>query len=215
MDNDEETDEEYRKRLAQRTRDSIVFFSNQQKAERERSVVRAFLRFLGVAFKEKDLKVSQPEPVDVAVFEARFQITDVLGPGRKRHVEFKKRLIELETISNGNPCEVDWRNPVPMGWAEIVRLIGEVLPKKTAYSDIDLLVHIALGQRFLNLKSAPADLANIICSRWRSVSVAFPPFAIVLHASELAPGFLKAKVGASCRKWESPEGWYEKAPTVF
>jgi hypothetical protein len=215
MDNDEETDEEYRKRLAQRTRDSIVFFSNQQKAERERSVVRAFLRFLGVAFKEEDLKVSQPEPVDVAVFGAQFQITDVLGPGRKRHGEFKKRLMELETISNGNPCEVDWRNPVPMGWDEIVRLIGGVLPKKTAHSDIDLLVHIALGERFLNLKSAPADFTNIVSSRWRSVSITFPPFAVVLHASELAPGFLKAKVGAMCRKWESSEGWYEKAPTVF
>lgn len=209
MKNDDDIDEEFRKKLAERARESVHFLSNRQKPERERSVVKAFLRFLGISFREECLKVSLPEPVDVAVFGARFQITDVVDPGRKRHEECKQRLHELETAANGDPCEVDWINPVPMGWNELVCYVEQVFQRKIAYPDIDLLVHIALGQRFLDLKSAPADLTNIASSRWRSVSLVFPPYSIVLHASDLAPGFLKASARAICRKWESPEGWYD------
>jgi hypothetical protein len=213
MDNARDIEEEFRNKLGQRTKGSIAFFSNPQKAERERCVVRAFLRFLGVAFQEDDLKVSQREPIDVAVFEAKFQITEVLDQGRKRHEEYRKRLAELENVSNGDPCEIGWKNPTSIGWGELARLIEGVLGKKTAYQDIDLLVHIALGQKFLNVKFKPTDLTKIASSGWRSVSFVFPPYSIVLYASDLAPDFLKANVGLVCNKWKSPEGWYESATT--
>lgn len=136
-------------------------------------------------------------------------LTDVVDPGRKRHEECKHRLREFETATDRDPCEVKWINPIPMGWDELVCHVEQAFQRKTAYSDIDLLVHITLGQRFLDLKSAPADLTNIVSSGWRSVSIVFPPYSIVLHASERAPGFLKTNMGTICRKWESPEDWYE------
>jgi hypothetical protein len=215
MHTDKDDQESSHRELIEHTKGTINFFSNLKKTERERCVVRAFLRFLGIPFQEDDFRVSQPEPIDVAVFDAKFQVTEVLKQGRKRHEEVKKRLAELEAASDERYCEIEWENPSPMGWGELVCSVEGVFGRKTASPDIDLLVHIALGQRFLNLKSETADLSIIATSGWRSVSLVFPPHSIILYASNFAPSFLKARVGAICNKWESPEGWYEKATTTL
>src|SRR5213594_238550 len=74
--------DQYLERRYRETKESIDFFSDQNKAERERCIVRAFFRCLGVSFTEKDLQVNQLEPIDVAALGGRFQVTEVLAPSR-------------------------------------------------------------------------------------------------------------------------------------
>lgn len=66
------TETEYLKNLRKHASDTRrVFFGNKakpidMKSERERSVCRAFLRAIGVAFEEHELIAPSTEPADVA-----------------------------------------------------------------------------------------------------------------------------------------------------
>ena len=50
------------------------FLKNPAKPEREKSVVRAFLKTIGVVFAEPELIAPAEEPADVAFRDCRFQI---------------------------------------------------------------------------------------------------------------------------------------------
>jgi hypothetical protein len=67
-----------------------VFLSNAMKPERERMVVRAYLRCLGIPFTEDEIVSSNDEPVDVLFRGARFQIRDIVG-NRLRGKEWAER----------------------------------------------------------------------------------------------------------------------------
>jgi len=201
--------DEYLKRVRQYTRESITFFSNEHKAERERCVVRALLRCLGVPFTEKDLLVDQPEPVDVAALGARFQVTEVLFEDRRRHQEYKKRLENLNQLTSDEELWGPWKNPRPVSGGEVVRRVRERLLQKTAHSDIDALVYINLGQTFLNVDSPRPDFWDVAVLGWRSVSAVYLPYALVMHAGENAPAFLRNAVGLARNAWMEPDGWFE------
>lgn len=209
MSVDEMASDEYLKKVRQYTRESIAFLSNENKPERERCVVRAFLRCLGVSFTEKDLLVDQPEPVDVAALGARFQVTEVLFEDRRRHQEYKERLGKLNQLTSDEELWEPWENPRAVSWGEVVRRVRERLSQKTAHSDIDALVYINLGQTFLNVGSARPDFSEVAALRWRSVSAVYLPYALVMHTRENAPAFLRNAVGSAQNAWMEPDGWFE------
>lgn len=63
------------------TQESLQFFSNGNKVEREKGVIRALLRCLGPQFSESDLQVGAQEPIDVSAKGASFQIMEILDEG--------------------------------------------------------------------------------------------------------------------------------------
>ena len=65
-------------------------FNNKNKIKRERLVVKAFLRTLGISFDDIDLTAPTEEPVDVKYRTAHFQIRELLKKERKRGDEFIK-----------------------------------------------------------------------------------------------------------------------------
>jgi hypothetical protein len=71
------------------------FFGPKMKPERERSVCRAFLRCLGVAFDEAEIRASTTEPIDVEFRAAKFQIRELLDPGRKRGRRVKRHSAKI------------------------------------------------------------------------------------------------------------------------
>src|SRR5262245_51504817 len=83
-------DDTYLSSLPAHSAATRTLFSNPMKPERERMVVRAYLRCLGISFTEDEIASSNHEPVDVLFGDARFQIRDIVG-NRLRGKEWAER----------------------------------------------------------------------------------------------------------------------------
>lgn len=63
-----EAEKKYIADLVAHTKESIEFFSNPNKREREVITVRALLKLLSVEYREEELHQPTEEPVDIAVW---------------------------------------------------------------------------------------------------------------------------------------------------
>ena len=97
---------EYKIQMVQELADIISFFSNQNKWEREKWVVKRLLSSLRISHDESELK--QPperEAVDVGFRGARFQVKELIQisyeTGRRRHAEYKELLVKLRLQLDG------------------------------------------------------------------------------------------------------------------
>jgi hypothetical protein len=86
-----EMDRKYLEKLKDHARDTRTFLSNKMKPQQERAICRAFLRTIGISFKETEIIAPATEPADVSFRTARFQIRNLLEPDRKRGDYWKKR----------------------------------------------------------------------------------------------------------------------------
>lgn len=206
---DNMVDDRYLQKLRKDVKESIDFFSNQHKPERERCVVRAFFRCLGVPFMEKDLLVNQPEPIDVAALGGRFQVTEVLDQDRRRHDEYKKRLEKLKEILSFQKLFEPWQNPDPVPWSDVVGWVRKRLSHKAPHADIDALVYINLHHTFLHADSAEPTFSDVAKLGWRSVSVVYLPYSVVMSAADNAPDYIRSGLGLARNAWTRPDGWFE------
>jgi len=74
-------------------------FSNPQKPQRKRMVVRAFLRSIGEAFEDSEIIASGEEPIDIRFRDAEFQIMEIVGD-RRRGLDWRRR----QDISRCTAC---------------------------------------------------------------------------------------------------------------
>lgn len=184
--------------------ETIAFFSNKngnkEKEERERSICRAFLRTIGVAFEEKELLAPAPsgEPSDVDFRLARFQIREILDEDRKRGDEWKEKLKEYsekkqakELLKPYSPStSIELQELMP----KVVKALLEKVKKKNygpACSSIDALVYVNLKDQHLATHSSMPNLDELKSQGWRSVSLLFPPYGVILYADSMAPDFLR------------------------
>src|ERR1700694_562796 len=84
------SDRQYIADLQRHAAETRTLLSNAQKLERERMVVRAFLRCVGVPFLDGDIQASKDEPIDVVFGQACFQVMTILG-GRKPGQDWRER----------------------------------------------------------------------------------------------------------------------------
>jgi len=88
---------------------------------------------------------------------------------------------------------------VPMGMAELAREVVKTLEKKsrktTNQASLDALVYVNLGGRDLDPRPdvIEDDTSAVMQLGWRSVSVLWPPYAVVICAQSTAPTFIRAK----------------------
>ena len=84
--------------------ESLRFYSNPGKEDRERWVVGQFLNCLSVAFIPDELRSHpQQSKVDVEFGQARFQIKEIPGPNFRRSDEIKdtyRRVMEAKTLQD-------------------------------------------------------------------------------------------------------------------
>jgi hypothetical protein len=202
------TDKEYLEKHRNFATEVRRFLSNKMKPERERSVCRAFLRTLGMPFKDSEVIAPANEPVDVMFREARFQVKDILEPDHRRGDILEKKQRKYETATSIDDAIETDPPPMPVS-VELNALIPEVTAalseKAKRYGvtckDLDILIYLDLRKRFLSAESAVPNVESLKAQGWRSVSLLFPPYGVVLFAKPEAPDFLKAVETKLHVKW--------------
>jgi len=76
-------EQEHLRQLTDEARDMVDMLSSPRKSERERRVVAAFLRCLGVGFCPVELIAQESDPPDVVFRDARFEVMICRDEGRK------------------------------------------------------------------------------------------------------------------------------------
>lgn len=211
-------------KLRKHADDTLRLWSNAQKPERERMVCRAFLRCLGVPFSEEELRIDSGEPVDVSFLSAQFQITEVLDKGRKRTDEWrdrKRRYQDARSLTDLVEPVTSPDNPslCPISYREILGFLLERLSQKAQRyggancAKLDVLVCVGLKGRYLwplDITLQLREVRELQMQRWRSVSMLFIPYSVVVFAREGAPEFLQTVQGQVLRKWPRPDGWFDR-----
>jgi hypothetical protein len=200
-----ETDREFVQKLRNHVAQTRMFLSNKMKPERERSVCRAFLRALGVSFSDVELVAPTVEPADVAFREARFQVRDLLR-NRKRGDEWKnneKQYAEAQSIADliqpySPPVSITLESLVPEVTAA---LFAKATKYGTGCKDLDALVYVDLNDMFLEARSPAPNMTELEHQGWRSVSLFFSPYGVVLSARNDAPAFLRCEAGMTRMNW--------------
>ena len=182
-----------------------TFLGNKMKPERERSVCRAFLRALGVSFIDSEIIASTVEPVDVAFRDAQFQVRDLLRE-RKRGDDWKNKERQYAKAQTHADLVQPYSPPTPIGLRSLVPEIVVALSKKTkkygaGCNGLDALINVDLEDTFLEANSSVPNNTDLERQGWRSVSLLFPPYSVVLFTGNEAPCFLRGATGKAHMKW--------------
>ena len=104
---------------------------------------------------------------------------------------------------------------VPLDFAtllsEVTRALAQKIAKYTRSGQaLDALVSVDFQTKYPALNAIAPDVAPLKVQGWRSVSLLFPPFGVVLFADTAAPDFLRAAAGRTYMKWEeTPDTLFE------
>jgi hypothetical protein len=194
-------------------------WSNENKPERERMIVRAFLRCIGVAFTDDEIRSSHRDPPDVVFREAQFEVMEDLG-GRKRGDECRKRQRKWAQAERLSDLAEPYTPSEPMPMAEAFPRSVDALAKKATHygsgvcAQLDALLYLDLAGQHLWPLEQPLDreaAAKATAQGWRSVSLLFPPYGAAIHTRSCAPGFLKDAAGEALAQWPRPgaEGLFD------
>lgn len=194
--------------LRKHASDTRVFLGNKAKPERERSVCRAFLRAIGVAFEERELIAPTNEPADVAFRTARFQIREMLEQNRRRGDDWKQKEKKYSQATSLVELLKPYPPPTSVNLEMLVPKIVTALSEKAqrygpGCKDIDALLYINLQDQFLAPDSHLPNLDQLRSQGWRSVSCVFPPYGVILFATSRAPSFLTGMEPGQYMEWKN------------
>lgn len=169
--------------------ESIDFFGNNRKNDRELWVLNEFLSYLIAGFDGTGMALSDSEPNDVIYGDLGFQVKEVQSVGRERTREYQESLSVITDETEPKDLLVPYTpNHIPFNAASS-RLLSELERHRTQKyynqtSDMNVLV-------YLNLKDTtydqiPVDMALFQeeVSLWGSVSVVTNNCAIVLGSHD-------------------------------
>jgi hypothetical protein len=208
MDRDEA---EYLRKLREHVAETRWIFSNKMKQERERMVCRAFLRCLGIEFDNQEIISSDTEPIDVSFRAAKFQIRELMEEDRKRGDELKEFQQKVEDAISIEELTTPYSLSRALSLHELLTELTKALSEKatkygTGCKDLDALVYVNLVGRHLGANSVLPDVSKLRGQGWRSVSVLFPPYSMVLSAESTAPAFIQMASGqavSKCSDWDT------------
>jgi hypothetical protein len=171
---------------------------------RERYVAEHFLRGMGSTFAASELALPDDDPPDVHFRNAAFEVKEVQDRGRKRHDEYKRRLVKARLAERfGDLIEPFCPEDMPIA-AVCARLLEET--QKLAdnkypadvRSRLDLLFYVNFGMdKSWSIEDGlRPDLQRMQSEGWRSVSFLHgASTCCVLVANAGAPEFLRARLG--------------------
>lgn len=202
------TEKEYLEKLRTHAAKARTFLSNKMKPERERAVCRAFLRTLGVSFKDHELIARTVDQIDVDVEfrEARFQVMDVPDPDHRRGDYWKQKQTKYDKATSTDETTGPFPTPVPVNLDTLIpdviaKLSGKAAKYGKGCKDLDALAYVDLKGKFLAPDSQVRNIEPLRSQGWRSVSLLFPWYGVVLFANEHAPYFLRQAEGQLRMEW--------------
>jgi Putative endonuclease, protein of unknown function (DUF1780) len=173
---------------------SIAFFGNEGKWEREKWVVERLLEALSVVFDDGDLQQAT-EPADVKFGDAKFQVKEVMDP-RQRQDEYRQQLERTKKAKTRSDL-TDQYSPKDVALSEIVeRCVARSVELRTKYGPkerrgLDLVCYFNFKEYHEGFSAfaVPSD------HEFRSLSVVSNSFRVVLYAQADAPDLLRDNVG--------------------
>ena len=190
-----------------RTRPRLLL-AQRMKPQRDRAVVRALLRVLGVAFAESEIIAPVEAPIDVRFRQAQFHLRELCDHPRGCTWQAHDTLVHQASM---HADRRDLRNPAAgMERAVGVSLVTAALAEHAAWYGarcvgLDVVFSVD-GHHGVLVPPAPApEIGALTLQGWRSVSVLCPPYGMVLYATSGAPAFLRLVTGRLLWQWDNIE----------
>jgi len=190
-----------------------LLLAQRVKPQRDRAVVRAFLRTLGIAFAEAEVIAPVEAPIDVRFRQAQFHLRELCDhPRRCAWQEDDTRVQQASTLADRG----DLRHPaVGMGLPVSTPHVTAALAEHAAWYGarcvgLDVVVAIDGHHGVLVPPAQAPEIGALTLQGWRSVSVVCPPYGLVLYAASGAPDFLRTVTGRLLRQWDNIEALFER-----
>ena len=179
-----------------------LLLAQRRTPERNRAVIRAFLRALGVVCADAEVVAPVEAPIDVRYREAHFHLRELHDYSRGRDWQEQHTRVDqgracadggdLHDLTEGRECAV------------ILPHVTAALAAHAAWYGarcigLDALVLVDECQCVLAPPALVPGVASLPWQGWRSVSVWWPPYGLVLYATSGAPAFLRLGTGRLSR----------------
>jgi len=197
---------------ADRPRPRLVL-AQRLKPQRDRAVVRALLRMLGVAFAEAEVIAPVDAPIDVRFRQAQFHLRE-LGhhPQGSAWQAQDARVHQASTRADSGDLH---HSAVGMDRTVGIAHVTAALAQHAVWYGARCIgldvVFTVDGSHGVLAPPAPApEIGALALQGWRSVSLVCPPYGMVLYAASGAPDFLRTVTGRLLRQWENIDTLFER-----
>jgi len=177
---------------------SRLLLTQRMKPHRDRVVIRALLRVLGVACADAELIAPVEAPIDVRFRQAQFHVRELCDhPRRCAWHEEDSRGQQARTRADSE----DFRHPAGGRdhTARLARVTAALAQHAAWYGarcvGLDVVVAVDGHHGALASPAQAPEIGALTLQGWRSVSVLCPPSGMVLYAASGAPDFLRAVAG--------------------
>ena len=181
--------------------------------QRDRAVVRALLRVLGVAFAESEVIAPVEAPIDVRFRQAQFHLRALCDHPRRCVWQAQDTLRHQARMLADRE---DLCHPaVGIDLSVSVSHITAALAEHAAWYGarcvgLDIVFVVDGHQCVLAPFVQMPEIGALALQGWRSVSVLCPPYGMVLYATSGAPDFLRAVAWRLLRQWDNPETLFKR-----
>jgi Putative endonuclease, protein of unknown function (DUF1780) len=190
-----------------------LLLAQRMKPQRDRAVIRALLRVLGVAFAEAEVIAPVEAPIDVRFRQAQFHLRELCDhPRRCAWQAHDTRMHHASTRAERG----DLHKPaVGMDLTVGISQVTAALAQHAAWYGVrcvglDVVVAVDGHHGVLAPPAQAPAIGALALQGWRSVSVVWPPSGMVLYAASGAPDFLRAVTGRLLRQWDNIETLFER-----
>jgi hypothetical protein len=190
-----------------------LLLAQRMKPQRDRAVIRALLRVLGVAFAEAEVIAPVEAPIDVRFRQAQFHVRELCDHPRGCAWQADdSRVPQASTLVDRG----DLRHPaVGMDLTASIAHVTAALAQHAAWYGVrcvglDVVVAVDGHHGVLAPSAQAPEISALALQGWRSVSVVCPPSGMVLYAASGAPDFLRAVTGRLLRQWDNIETLFER-----
>src|SRR5215510_852917 len=190
-----------------------LLLAQRMKPQRDRAVIRALLRVLGVAFAEAEVIAPVEAPIDVRFRQAQFHVRELCDhPRRCAWQEDDSRGQQAKTRADSE----DLPHPaVGMDDTASLARVTAALAQHAAWYGarcvgLDVVVAVDGPHGALASPAQDPEIGALTLQGWRSVSVVCPPSGMVLYAASSAPDFLRTVTGRLLRQWDNSETLFDR-----
>ena len=185
-----------------------LLLAQRMKPQRDRAVIRALLRVLGVAFAESEVIAPVEAPMDVRFRQAQFHVRELCDhPRGCAWPEDDSRVHQASTLADRG----DLRHPaIGMDLTARIAHVTAALAQHAAWYGVrcvglDVVVAVDGHHGVLAPPAQAPAIGALALQGWRSVSVVWPPSGMVLYAASGAPDFLRAVTGRLLQQGDNSE----------